>query len=107
MDEPSHEMEQNFDVAEIPDEFKALRACLVCGLVKTLRQVRSCDLAFEAKYFCRLNNDCLCSFTSMAVTIANNFFISKAIQDGCMRYKETSIARYYQTILLTFIIKYC
>eukprot|EP01039_Chlorochromonas_danica_P003083 gene3083-3371_t len=31
-------MSEGYTVAEIPDEFKALRACLRCGLVKTLTQ---------------------------------------------------------------------
>jgi transcription elongation factor SPT4 len=34
-----------FDMAELPDELKALRACLGCGLVKTFRQFyeNGCD----------------------------------------------------------------
>ena len=30
---------QEIEVADIPDEFKGLRACLRCGLIKTFTQV--------------------------------------------------------------------
>lgn len=32
--------EEEYITADIPDEFKALRACLRCSLVKTFEQVR-------------------------------------------------------------------
>jgi hypothetical protein len=33
-------MEEEYEMAEIPDVFKDLRACLRCSLIKTFEQVR-------------------------------------------------------------------